>query len=294
VLESHPYGYPNDLVFPVSEALDSGLVELASEATIIHLKDESGFLDGSTGLPPDYFARYRKPMVFTHYGGIARSLCDRPEYRRLVQSFAGRVAMTPDLLFPWFDGVYIPHAIDTRLVPCSWSPGRVVGHSPSAPRRKGTKELVRALAKLEALNISLDLILGVPHNACLARKRQATLFFDQAGRESKRQLGVNTVVGWYGNSALEAAVHGIPTIAHLSEPALHAADASRTDVSARCAIINTPLGAEGIARTIRWFFELSSEDQANLSMATRRWVDEFHSYPAVATQLDRLYTSVAR
>jgi hypothetical protein len=203
------------------------------------------------------------------------------------------VAMTPDLLFPWFDGAYIPHAIDTRVTPYSWSPGSVLSHSPSNPQRKGTRELVRAIAGLTDLQLEFDLVQGVSHSECLQRKRQANLFFDQAGRESRRALGVDTVVGWYGNSALEAAAHGIPTVAHLSRSALEAADRARGDVSGRCAIINTPLGVEGIAKTIRWFFDLSTEEQTSLSKATHAWVEEFHSYSAVARQLQALYLKVA-
>jgi hypothetical protein len=293
VLKRHPYDYPNDLVFSSAEAFGPSLTALLSGATIIHLKDENGFIDGSNALPIDYFSHFRKPMIFTHYGGYARRLCDRTEYRRFVRSFAARVAMTPDLLFPWFDGVYIPHAIDTRSVQCSWSPGHVLSHSPSTPSRKGTEELVRAVARLDDLSIAFDLIQGVSHSECMVRKRQATLFFDQAGRESIESLGVDTVVGWYGNSALEAAVYGIPTIAHLSETALEAADRTGHDVSARCAIINTPLGVDGIADTIRWFFELSIEEQARLSKDTCRWIDDFHSYRAVSAELDRLYISIA-
>jgi glycosyltransferase involved in cell wall biosynthesis len=181
--------------------------------------------------------------------------------------------------------------IDTRRFAYSWTEGRRLAHSPSTHTRKGTATL---LAALDGLDIEFDLIQRVSHAECLERKQRCNLFFDQAGREDARQLGVDDVIGWYANAALEAAVHGIPTIAHLSEDAFAGAERGGQSIRERCAIINTPLDEDGIRRTIETFFGLEPDERRALSLRTRRWVEEFHSYEAVGPQLAALYDRVRR
>jgi hypothetical protein len=291
VFGRHLYGYPLDLLFLPNgdrdgSVSDPGLDELIEQADIVHLKDETGFYLGSNGLPPDLFTRFGKPVVFTHYGGYARKHMDDPGYQNFVLGFDARIAMTPDLCFEWFDGSYIPQSIDTRRFAYSWRDGRLLGHSPSTPERKGTENL---LAAIDGLDVELELIHGVTHEDCLERKALCNLFFDQAGRESPELLGTDRAIGWYGNSALESAVHGIPTIAHLSEEAFDGAARGGRDIRGRCPIINTPLGVEGIRRTISAYFELPADERRDLSLRTRQWVEDFHGDQVIASQLAEVY-----
>lgn len=285
----HQYDYPTDLLFPHPGIQSSGFLELAKQADVIHIKDETGFFDGSNGLPQDLFWRLDKPLVFTHYGGYARKYQDDEHYRAYVRRFAARIAMTPDLCFPWFDGYFVPHAIDTERYGYLWSDGNLLAHSPSTRMRKGTDDLIAALT---GLDLEFDLIHGVPHRECLERKRQANLFFDQAGREVIDTLGVDHVIGWYGNSALEAAVHGIPTIAHLSPEAFAGARLAGKDIESSCAIINTATGPSGIRDTLLAYLRSSPEERTSHSHRTRQWVEDFHSYQAVASELHGIYCSV--
>jgi glycosyltransferase involved in cell wall biosynthesis len=296
VFKLHRMGEPGvDLLYPFGRPLAyldlafSGLVRLLDEADVIHLKDQTGFVTGENGLPRDLLTQFGKPIVFTHYGGNARLEEREDWYREHVLSFDARVAMTPDLCFDWAsDWHYIPHAIDVNRFPYAWQDGRVVAHSPSRPERKGTAEFIEALEALADLGLSVELITGMPHDACIALKRQASLFFDQAGRESP-ELG-SLLIGWYGNSALEAAVFGIPTMAHLSEQALLGAErAGMTDIRDCCPILDCGLTAASMAATMRAYFESSSEERRRLSESTRAWIEDFHSYQAVAHQLVRLY-----
>lgn len=293
VFDRHEYEYDNDLVMPAPNLPRQGEIEierLCEEADLIHIKDEHGFFTGANELPSDLFEKHGKPLIFTHCGGYARKYCEDPKYRTFVQKrFRARVAMTPDLNYDWFDGVFIPHAIDSDHCPYSWTIGRRLAHSPSTAERKGTADL---LAAVDGLEVEFDLISGVPHEECLRRKRQANLFFDQAGREIEQRLGTSAIVGWYGNSALEAAVYGIPTIAHLSDQAFQGAARAGKDIRERCAIINTPLGKDAVRATLERYLALSSEDQVALSLTTRRWVEEFHSYEVCAHELAKLYRSL--
>ena len=273
VLNFHQYGYRTDLVLPHPTVMDKlGFGTLLDEADIIHMKDESGFFTGKTRLPADFLTRHGKPVVYTAYGGYMRKLADDTKFRDYVSAFPARVSMTPDLNVDWFGSKYIPHAIDTDLYQVEWADGTLLCHSPSTQERKGTEDL---LAAIEGLPIQFDLVHGVSHRECMARKRKASLFFDQAGREVNDRLGIESVIGWYGNSAIEAAVFGIPTIAHLSAEAFEGARRAGRDIETSCAIVNTPLGVAGIRGTIESYFRLSPAERSALSRRTRTWVEEF-------------------
>lgn len=294
VFNLHEYGYANDLVLPHPDFHDrtEDLARLVSEADIIHIKAEEGpFVEPCYRVPETVLAS-GKPRIFTAYGGYFRMLESLDEFRRYVASFDAAVAMTPDLIYEWFDARFIPHAIDVDANAYLWSDGRRLAHSPSTKERKGTDDL---LAAIRALDVDFDMIHGVDHATCLNRKRRANLFFDQAGREHRTldfSPTLGAIVGWYGNSALEAAVHGIPTIAHLSAHAFDGARRAGRDIEADCAIINTPLGADGIRETLTRYFALSPEDRSALSRRTRLWVEDFHSYQSCARELERLYDEI--
>lgn len=180
--------------------------------------------------------------------------------------------------------------MDTDRFAYSWTDGDLVAHSPSIPERKATADLVAAVGLLDC---RLDVIHGVSHAECLERKRRSNLFFDQAGRELATRFGTDRPIGWYGNSTLEAAVHGIPAIAHLAEDSFAGALRGGHDVRERCPILSTPMGPEGIRETIQRHLSLSPDRRREISWRTRRWVEEFHSYPAVARELQVVYDSVS-
>ena len=294
VFSVHEYGYANDLVLPHPDFHDrtDDLARLVSEADIIHIKTEEGPFVEPCYRVPETVLESGKPRIFTAYGGYFRRLESLDEFRRYVASFDAAVAMTPDLICEWFDARFIPHAIDVDASAYLWRDGRRLAHSPSNKARKATNDL---LAAIRDLDVDFDMIHGVDHATCLSRKRRANLFFDQAGRENivlDSSRTIDTIIGWYGNAALEAAVHGIPTIAHLSARAFDGARRAGRDIEADCAIINTPLGAEGIRETLARYFALSPEDRTALSRRTRRWVEDFHSYQSCARELERLYDEI--
>lgn len=282
----NPFDYPIDLVFPDPRVSPSGFAELVAEANLVHIKDEHRFPRGE-GRGGQALLATDKPVVFTHYGSRARWHADDPDYRHVVGRCAARVATTPDLCFDWFDGRWVPLPIDTERFPYEWRDGRVVGHSPSVPERKGTLEFMEATSTLPC---EIELIQGVSHAECLERKRRCNLFFDQAGWELSRFGG--RPVGWYANSALEAAVHGIPTIAHLSDEAFAGALRGGKDIRADCLIINTPLGVEGIRATLHRWLDGPADERERHSRETRAWVERVHSYRAVAADLAAVYDGV--
>jgi hypothetical protein len=291
VLFPHEYRYPLDLVYtPELATSEDGLSSLVADASAVHVKDET-LVEDRREFPKDFFAAFDVPLVFQQYGGFARAYADLPAYRAFVGTFAARIALTPDLNFDWFDGAIVPQAIDVARYPYAWHDGRRLAHSPTSEERKGTSDLRRAV---EGLDVELDIISGVSYDESVERKASCNLFFDQAGREQVSDLRTDRVIGWYGNSALEAAVRGIPTIAHLSEDAFAGGARAGLDLRRRCAIVNTPLGSDGIRETIEAYFRLTPEEREALSHRTRAWVEEFHSYEATGAALAAVYDSVAR
>lgn len=291
------YDHELDLVLPQpGGALESGFYDLIAQADVVHVKDECLFTDEAGPLPPrfrPYFDDIRaglltsgKPIVFTHYGGWARSLRHDPGYRRAVLGCAGRVTMTPDLAYDWFDGVFIPHLVDTAHFSYAWQDTTKVSHSPSTRARKGTDIFLEAT---RGLPVEVEIIEGVPHAECITRMRSAGLFFDQAGAEINPRLGIKDVIGWYGNSALEAAVYGVPTMAHLSEEAFAGARRCGNDIESDCAIINVPRDAAGMREVIERFFAGSPAERREMSERTRAWVEDFHGFSTAGRALVALY-----
>ena len=294
----HQYNYPLDILYlGLNCDNDDSIEQLFDECDLIHIKDEYyGYLCNKDKKFREKFAKqnnlltkhFYKPTVFTHYGGYARKFSREKAYRQYVlEYFDARVAMTPDLNYEWFNGLFIPHSIDVHDYSYSWKNGNVITHSPSTAVRKGTSEFNKAVERM-GKQYHYEQIQNVSHGECVARKRNATIFFDQAGRESLESLGIDDIIGWYGNSALEAMVYGIPTIAHISDVALAGAVRAGKNMK-KLPILNTTLEADGMYQTLNNFFALSPEERKHISLRTRQWVREFHSLEVNGQELEKLY-----
>lgn len=296
----HAFGYSNDLVVPeCDKERFSGVMALYDQAGILHLKDEISWFSRTEAFTNIelidrlfFDAASLKPRVFTHYGSNARILKSDARYVNAVRSFDQRIAMTPDLNYTWFDGCYIPHTIDTDSTKHCWTDSCLLAHSPSKPELKGTDLVEASLKALERepawKGWRVDIISGVPFSECMERKQRASLFFDQAGQYSQATYGITGVVGWYGNSAVEAMALGIPTIAHLSDDAFLGAQRASVDMS-MCPIINIEPTVDGMTRALARFAASSASERFELSKATRQFAADFHSYPAVAARLSGSY-----
>jgi glycosyltransferase involved in cell wall biosynthesis len=303
--EYHQFDYPVDLVVPeCDEKRLNEVYKLANEAAVFHLKDEHSWYLAQDRFPnlvllnnlffSDMFPN--KPKVFTHYGGYARKLKQETKYVAAVQKFSGRIAMTPDLNYEWFNGEYVPHAIDTDNFDNIWKDVNLLAHSPSTKNieKKATDMFKEAVDKLEKYykkvwcNWSFDIIHGVSYKECLQRKCKASLFFDQAGWHGGSSLGINDVIGWYGNSAIEAMAFGIPTIAHLSKDALERAKRSGFPLR-DCPVINVSRSSDALVETILSFIRLSPKERRALAERTRQFAIDFHGYKAVGERMSKVY-----
>lgn len=291
-LKRHRFGYPVDLLYaPPKELMKhypdmlNEIMALADEADVIHLKDQLVFAStGSARLPPWLLTQFRKPLVYTLYGGFARRDENENWFRDHVCSFDAVVAMTPDLCFDWCKTHLVPHSIDTETHGFLWEDGDLMLHTPSRPERKGTDFFQAAGNRLTAeRGLRCEVVTGVTHQYITEKKRSATIFFDQAGRERPEDGG--KLIGWYGNSALEAAVYGVPTIAHLSNEALERA----ARLGLKTVALNTEPSEEGLYRVMSDFFDRSPTERLALARQTRDWIEAEHSYHATAAKLSAMY-----
>jgi hypothetical protein len=297
-LVRHRYGYPLDLLYWRGNSLTerfpeimNSILGLADEADIIHLKDQTGFYSGKNFLPAHTFSQFRKPTVYTFYGGTARKDETDESFQKYVKSHDAVIAMTPDLCFDWADSVFVPHNVDEDVYPFSWIDGKLIMHTPSTPSRKGTEMFSEAAGKVaNEIAGKVEIITGTKHDYIMRHKPLATLFFDQAGQESAANGG--KYIGWYGNSALESAVFGVPTMAHLSQEAIDRAIRAGYDVEKESAILNLEPTEKGLYRVMRDFFDMTPRQRNSLARRTRKWIEKHHSYRSTAKKLDALYRSL--
>jgi hypothetical protein len=294
-LTRHRFGYPLDILSLRGDLLVDrfpnalhDILSLADEADIIHIKDQTGFWDGRNNLPKTLLTQFRKPMVYTLYGGTARKDESDPGFQAYVNPHDAVIAMTPDLCFEWSGAEFIPHNIDEEKYPFCWQDGKLILHTPSSPHRKGT-ELFDPAARMVASAIGgkVEIITGTKHDYVMRHKSLATIFFDQAGRETDENGG--KLIGWYGNSALEAAVFGVPTMAHLSREAIERANRAGYDVEKESKILNVDPTEDGIYSVLNSFFEESESHRRDRAASTRRWIEKVHSYKATSVQLSAVY-----
>ena len=196
-----------------------------------------------------------------------------------------RTALTPDLNYPEYKGIYTQQAIDSESVENSWQMPEsnqqlTIAHSPSCLIKKGTESIflpavVNIQKRYDLFNV--DIITKMRYEKCLERKKKAQMFFDQAG------------VGFYGNAALEAMQYGIPTICHISQEAVEQSDGKITKdhpvIAMRKATVKSCEYA--IRKALR-------SDLQKLSRETKEFCDQFHSYSVVGKMWSDIYESLAK
>lgn len=191
-----------------------------------------------------------------------------------------RTALTADLNYPEFDGIYTPQAYDVSAARTTWRARRIplIVHSPSDRDKKGTSLLMAAceLLRSRGVRFGLDIIENVDHAECLRRKARASVFVDQVNE-----------VGFYGNAALEAMACGVPVVTHVSD---EARARSGGVIDADCPIVDSGSTAKELANALE---RVLSSDMAALSRQTRQWAEQVHSYEAVGRLWDGLYRGLA-
>jgi len=142
-LFKHRYNYDFDYIFHAFRrgiGANQDFQRLVDEADTLHIKDEFFFYYHNK-FPRvskfmvdliNEFKKKNKPTIFTFYGSFARKLQGEPAYRKAIQEFDARIALTPDLNYDWFKGYYVPHAFDLSQFRYTWTESKIFAHSPSS------------------------------------------------------------------------------------------------------------------------------------------------------------------
>lgn len=247
---------------------------VVNKADIIHFKGDWPIVDGYLGLTIP-----KKPIVVTtagsffrkkQYSGLGKYTYKDYERATLKTSFE------TDLLYPEYSDIWTPHPIDSDESPILWKHNGeppVFMHIPSTPARKGTDFVAKVFSILrKKIECKTKIITGVAFKEAYDAKKHATIYFDQF------------VVGFYGNSALEAMQWGIPVVCWISPLALAQAKGKLEG----CPIINEDVSdAERTANKV-----LEALEDPTLSPRTKEWCNRVHGYKAIAKLWDGLYRSI--
>lgn len=274
----HQYGYTVDGCLDTGDTL--AIRQAIRRCDVIHFKGDNPPVKVWRGIPlPD------RPVVVTVGGSafrrlpgktcrVAMGLYPLSDY---VNGADIRTALTPDLNYPAYLGTYTQHCINAEAAPYTWKRGRafIVGHSPSARRKKGTDALIIAVDKLkdEGVNVRLDIIENVTNSECVERKKRHTVFFDQVAD-----------TGFYGMSAVEAMQFGVPVMAYVSEMALQQSDGKLSHVP----VINCGKTPQGIYKLLKYYID-NRKELETLSVVTKWWADKFHGFTTSAKMWNDIY-----
>ena len=195
-----------------------------------------------------------------------------------------RAALTPDLNYPEFDGIYTQAAIDSRSQKKLWRKREVpiIMHSPSNRKRKGTDDIflpAMDILREKGYKFKVEIIEKTTRENCIDAKKRATIFFDQAH------------AGFYGMSALEAMQFGIPTVAYVSSDAIK--QSGKKINTMKCPVVMIEPTIESCVRS----FERLLKDPEKLkkrSERTKKFCDDFHSYEAVSKMWDEIFKKLLK
>ena len=144
-------------------------------------------------------------------------------------------------------------------------------HAPNHRSLKGTEELIEAVDCINKPFKSIDLIIieNVSNSFLLNQIETCDIVADQF------------LVGAYGRLAIESMALGKPVMCYLRE------DLKKIyDHWEECPIVNTSL--KNIEEKLKWFLGLNIEHRLEISKKSRRYVEKFHSYEYVGSQLDKI------
>lgn len=269
-----PENNPNH---PTKNIIDPNVLKEAqravNEADIIHFKGDWAIENGYLGLQIPY-----KPIVITTSGSFFRKkehgglgVYNASHYSRAKL----KTSFEPDLLYPEYSDIWTPHPIDSDDKPNIWkqTSDPFFLHIPSSPNIKGTQFVSEVFNILKRrIKCQTQIISGIDFKRSCELKKNATMYFDQF------------VVGFYGNSALEAMQWGIPVVNWISLTAIEQAKGKLDN----CPIVNRSQASP--ERTADKVIEMM--DDITLSEKTKKWCDSIHGYKAVAKQWVKLYKSI--
>ena len=255
----------------------------------LHFQGAQSLLPWDLDLP--LYRRTGRQVYFTFHGSEVRSPQDpgdeselprliatgrqRRTARRISRWSTGIMVTTPDLLEFVPGATYIPVALDLdrfHPTPNSVPDKRAVQvvHAPSRRRLKGTSYVIRAVERLQARGVSVELVLVERRTRLDAIEvyRQADIVVDQL------------LIGWYGMFAVEAMAMGKPVIAYIR-------DGLRSYVPDLPVVSATPTTIETVLENLVSDISL----RQSLGRAGREFVEQVHEPRKVAARVIDFYAS---
>jgi hypothetical protein len=282
-----PFGYEVDAVLAASggraarEARRWRLLLHAVRAVdVVHFNFGSSLLHGLYGplelRDVGWLRRAGKAVFVTYQGDDGRpGYQDERRRRRALDAFDrhahGIYALNPDLLRHLPERAsFLPYA---SVDPRAWSaipPGDgtpVVVHAPSDRARKGTSHVVRAVDRLRAEGLELELVLveGVGRDEAWRAYERATVVVDQL------------LVGWYGGVAVEAMALGKPVVGYV-----RAEDLDAVPEGMRAELPTIGATADTVADVLRELLTTRRGELAELGRRSRAYVERWHDPLAIA------------
>lgn len=202
--------------------------------------------------------------------------------RAYVEHSDFRTAISPDLNYPEFKGVFTPCLIDSESVEPCWkinSPP-VIGYYPSSYNRKGcNSHIIPALRELKDKGYKFEElpIRDVKQIESIELKKQMTVYIDQVVEE-----------GYYGMSALEAMQFGVPVVAYLSEKSM---EMSRSEELRNAPILNPGYSVDGLVNLLKDILD-GKIDLNEVSKKTKQYCTDFHGYQKGARMWGEIYERV--
>lgn len=193
-----------------------------------------------------------------------------------------RTAITPDLNYPEFQGIYTQELIDSESIEYCWTNREIpiIGYFPAYKNRKGFDTHIQpALEQLEKIGYRFERLptVGVSYKESVEMKKRMTVFIDQI-----------TWAGGYGNSALEAMQFGVPVITYLSERSLRQSNSEEFRGSP---ILNPGFTVEGLVKLLKKILD-KELDLRSISLKTKQYCDTFHGYSRGAKMWDNIYKQI--
>lgn len=259
---------------------------ILEEADIIHVKGDdtpptdemlmSRMVDHGIEVNTGYKLLLPKvPRIVSVSGSVFRNKWHPVE--EYIKPTQLRTSLNPDMNYPELKGVYTQFSYDTKKFKNTWTENEtlLIGHSPSDMSKKGTKYLIEAVSELQrrGIKVDIDIMTNIPHEEVMKRKAECSIFFDQA------------VVGSYGNSAVEAMSMGIPVMTYLPEKSIRQSNGKLVNSP----VINCGSSTEGMIGAI---LEVLKTDLSELSIKTKEWVDNHHSYETTGEMWGNIYASL--
>ncbi len=237
----------------------------------------------------------KSKKVVVNYGGSTYRLKPEP-----CNAVFNRIADASIMLFPTLlnkgakNEYYIPFSVDTEFLQPNYkkrSGKLIIGHFPSSPESKGTEVITKVINKLKKTMSKKFEYIGL--SACI---ENGTYIVSQSMRETdwcvhlknvnKCDIIIETVkpelmglpFGEWGNAAVEAAAMGKIVVTNSIYQDIYKREYGDSELC----IAND---AEQLEQQLIKLLNMPYYEIVEKQKATRKWVVEKHSFPAIAKQL---------